>query len=80
MPCHLHIDYEKDDWQGDQFENAPHCAGHAIHLANRCKLENPLRELVEQDYEAVFSTPQQFIDHHSHGEGPQVMLIGSRLI
>lgn len=34
MPCHSAIDYERDDWE-QQAENAPQCAGRAIHLTNR---------------------------------------------
>lgn len=36
MPCHIHVDYEREDWE-EQAEEAPQCAGRAIHFANRYK-------------------------------------------
>jgi hypothetical protein len=69
MPCHIHIDYERDDWQ-EQVERGPRCAGHAIFLKNRCKLpyDPGLRAFVAtvlQDPQTVFQWPHEFIEHHS---------------
>lgn len=69
MPCHLHIDYEQPDWEG-QVPDAPRCAGHAIFLRNTCNMPRD-RELadfvktVERDSEKVFQWPQEFIKHHT---------------
>ncbi len=81
MPCHCHVDYEADDWQ-EQAEEAPQCAGRAIHFANRCKLPrlNPDLLKVEKRSDAVFTNPQDFIDHHSRGEGPRIGLLGLRVL
>lgn len=80
MPCHLTIDYGQDDWREEQVPAAPHCAGHAIYLANRCKGERPLRGQVQADRVAVFARPQEFLDHHCHGKAPQVMVVGNAII
>lgn len=87
MPCHLHVDYERDDWRA-QAEEAPQCAGRAVHFANRCKRpQNPELVTLPADREAVFSAPQDFIDHHSKHQaqtpvivlmGPQVLIVGSK--
>jgi hypothetical protein len=76
MPCHLHVDYEQDDWQ-EQAAKAPQCAGRAIHMANRCKVPmNPELIKAKADRAAVFSNPQDFIDHHSIGsEKPVIMIV-----
>ena len=70
MPCHLHVDYEQAD-------KAPQCAGRAIHMANRCKVPmNPELIKAQADRKAVFSNPQDFIDHHSIGaEKPVIMIV-----
>lgn len=79
MPCHLHVDYEADDWE-ILAEAAPQCAGRAVHFANRCKRpDNPDLVTAQADRAAVFSNPQDFIDHHSHGQGPKVMIIMGRV-
>lgn len=68
MPCHLHVDYEEDNWR-DQVEEVPQCAGRAIHFANRCKLPRN-KDLLQlpADRENVFTRPEEFIDHHSQFE------------
>ena len=71
MPCHIHVDYERDDWE-QQAEKAPRCAGHAIFLRNRFKAprERELYEfthLVTPDKITVFQWPQEFLDHHKGG-------------
>lgn len=79
MPCHLHVDYESDAWQ-DEALTAPQCAGRAVHFANRCKRpKNPDLLLLTADREAVFSNPQDFIDHHTIGKEtpPKIMILGS---
>lgn len=69
MPCHMHVDYEDDNWE-ELAAEAPQCAGRAIHFKNRCKMpRNPeiaglVRE-VERNVEDVFMFPQEFIDHHN---------------
>jgi hypothetical protein len=75
MPCHIHIDYEKDDWN-TAIDNAPECAGRAIHMANRCKRVPDVLQL-RPDRDNVFTNPQDFIDHHSLGEGTKIMIIGN---
>lgn len=77
MPCHLHVDYEQDNWR-EQADSAPPCAGRAIHFANRCKQSKTV-EKVERS-EEVFTNPQEFIDHHSFGKGPKIMLVGARVV
>lgn len=79
MPCHLHVDYESEDWQTKQ-ASAPQCVGRAVHFKNRFKTPRNT-ELIKADavYDSVFTNPQDFIDHHSRGLGPQIMIIGSRV-
>lgn len=76
MPCHLHVDYDRTDWP-EQAEQAPQCAGRAVHFANRCKLPRNLDlVLARSDREAVFSNPQDFIDHHTlGGQPPKITII-----
>ena len=65
MPCHLHVDYDNEDWE-DEAEEAPQCAGRAIHFANRCKRpRNPSLLTLTPDRENVFTFAQEFIDHHN---------------
>lgn len=65
MPCHLHVDYESDDWE-EQAADAPQCAGRAIHFANRCKMpRNPELLKLPPDRENVFTFPAEFIEHHN---------------
>jgi hypothetical protein len=78
MPCHLAVDYEEADWEL-QIEEAPHCAGRAIHYANRAKRGDDVPKM-PADRENVFSNPQDFIDHHTHGKGPKIMIIGCRVV
>jgi hypothetical protein len=75
MPCHLHINYEQDDWE-NEIDNVPECAGRSIHIANRCKSVSGILKL-PADRDTVFSNPQDFIDHHSHGRGKKIMIIGN---
>ncbi|WP_313453464.1 hypothetical protein [Stutzerimonas nitrititolerans] len=80
MPCHLHVDYDREDWH-EQADKAPQCAGRAVHFANRCKRpRNPELVTLPADRDEVFSNPQEFIDHHSHGKGPQIMLVMGEVV
>ena len=80
MPCHIHVDYERNDWQ-HQARTAPQCAGRAIHFANRCKKPRDSDLLVlPADREEVFSNPQEFYDHHTHNNGKKIMLIMGAVI
>lgn len=83
MPCHMHVDYEKDNWR-DQAASAPQCAGRAIHFANRGKLaQNPELIKMKPDFEKVFSNPQDFINHHhidTQSEPPRIMLLGQMVM
>ena len=64
MPCHLHVDYDRDDWK-DQIEDVPQCAGRAIHFANRCKSPRNSELLrLPADRDNIFTFPQEFINHH----------------
>jgi len=76
MPCHLHVDYDREDWR-EQAQEAPQCAGRAVHMANRCKLpRNPELIVAKPDRETVFSNPQEFVDHHTlSADKPQVMIV-----
>src|SRR5689334_14865841 len=78
MPCHMHVQYEDQDWQL-QANQAPQCAGRAIHFANRCKQpqESTLLSL-PADREAVFTNPQDFVDYHTLGDetAPRIMIVG----
>lgn len=79
MPCHLHVDYDSAEWQ-DEALKVPQCAGRAVHFANRCKRpQNSDLLVLPADRQAVFSNPQDFIDHHTIGNepAPKVMIIGS---
>lgn len=75
MPCHLHVDYDRESWP-EQSEQAPQCAGRAVHFANRCKLPRNLDlVLARPDRESVFSNPQDFIEHHTlHGQAPKIII------
>lgn len=67
MPCHMTVDYEDPDWRAETgpFGDARQCAGAAIFFSNICKLSRDLhRDSLPSDRETVFSTPQEFIDHH----------------
>lgn len=81
MPCHIHVDYNQEDWQ-EKAKAAPQCAGRAIHFANRCKTPKDKSLLVmAADREAVFSNPQDFVNHHTLGEDkPQIMIVGPRVM
>lgn len=72
QPCHNTIDYDDPDWE-DGLDSAPYCAGQLVFFRNNCKLpknrELPVN-LVEPDYEKVFSRRDEFITHHTleHGD------------
>lgn len=80
MPCHLHVDYERDDWKA-QTKTAPQCAGRAIHYANRFKTpRDPELLRLPPDRDAVFTWPQEFYDHHSHDNGKKIMIVMGAVI
>ena len=80
MPCHIHVDYEDPDWMEAQ-ETAPQCAGRAIFFANRCKQAKSGRVMEAKPDDSVFSTPQEFINHHTrNGKPPKVMIIGAHVV
>lgn len=64
MPCHLTIDYEEDDWDGDQMEEASYCAGALNFFRNMCKSSRDRRRPQGEKDPTVFSRPQEFLDHH----------------
>ena len=77
MPCHLHVNYEHESWQ-NQAEQAPQCAGRAIHFANRCKMpRTPDLLQLPADRENIITSPQDFINHHTLGDvpAPQIMIV-----
>lgn len=64
MPCHLTVDYDREDWE-EGLDEAEQCAGAAIFFANLCKLSRDRdRMKLPADREQVFSNPQQFLEHH----------------
>lgn len=68
LPCHLTIDYEQEDWQ-EEAAGAPFCAGALIFMKNSAKLPRDwdlktARDFVEGNTLEVFTTPQEFLDHH----------------
>ena len=76
QPFYCHVDvqnrhgYEKDDWQEWAENHGEQCAGAMIFANNICKLSrDPMKMAAQQklgrDKDTVFSTPQQFIEHHS---------------
>jgi hypothetical protein len=77
MPCHMQVDYDSRDWEA-QAESAPACRGRLIHMTNRCK-RMPGLPTAERD-DSFFANPQDFIDHHSRGKGPQIMIIGQNVM
>lgn len=81
MPCHLHVNYEDDNWREEALK-APQCAGRAVHFANRCKRpQNPKLITMPADRQNVFGNPQDFITHHTPpGQPvPQIQLIGPQV-
>lgn len=76
MPCHLHVDYEREDWMGAA-EIAAQCAGRAVYFANRCKKPiNPALIQLTPDRVEIFSNPQDFLDHHTPGQqAPRIRLV-----
>jgi hypothetical protein len=68
------------EFQGQQQANqAPQCAGRAIHFDNHCKRpqESDLLRL-PPDRDSVFLNPQAFIEHHTLGDepAPRIMIVG----
>ena len=67
LSCHSAVDYEQKDWKA-QAAAAPQCAGHAIFLANRCKLPQGDVLRLSADRETVFARPHEFVAHQAGAE------------
>jgi hypothetical protein len=70
-PCHLTVDYSDDAW-AEKPEEVQVCVGALIFYRNVDQFKLPRQpersELicsVEPDHEAVFSTPEEFREHHT---------------
>lgn len=81
MPCHLHVDYESAEWRADA-DKAPQCVGRAVHFSNRCKHpRNPDLLRATADRERVFTSPQEFVDHHTlNGESKAIRIMGPLVV
>lgn len=78
MPCHMTVDYERDDWQ-EQVKTAPQCVGRSVHFANRCRLpKNPEILKANPDPDTVFSDPREFYKHH--GGEKELLIVGHHAI
>lgn len=67
LPCHLSIDYSRASWAKDWKAGriGSMCAGALIMASNMCKLpRDPNFPRMPADRQLVFSSPQEFIDHH----------------
>lgn len=67
-PCHQTVDYNDPDWES-KLGDAAACAGALIFAKNRCKSprdpnRNAAVRSVDTDYETVFASPDEFIEHH----------------
>lgn len=68
MPCHLTVDYEREDWAERAERNAEYCYGALVFFSNTCKLSrDPERPRAPADHTAVFSTMGEFLAHHQGG-------------
>lgn len=71
MPCHMDIDYSKEDWLEKQEPDAPLCVGAMQFQNNYMKLSRD-PEIAEAQRAVgnnpnVFSNPEEFLIHHQHG-------------
>lgn len=66
IPCHLHYDSSGENWKQNAM-NAPQCAGSQVFRANAFpNLGHPASiKSLPADHENVFSTPAEFISHHT---------------
>jgi len=70
MPCHMTVDYERDDWEKtlNTDNRVSLCAGGLAHMANRCKRPRDKNLAAAVDFvgprDDVFRDPQDFRDHH----------------
>lgn len=74
-PCHQTVDYTDPDWP-TKMDQVAACAGSLIFAQNNCKTpRDPERERavkqVDADHETVFTSRQEFIDHHRREGGMQ---------
>lgn len=69
LPCHSTINYDDPDWKASQYPDAALCAGALIFARNTAKLpRDPAKAdavlSVQADHDRVFSSAEQFLDHH----------------
>lgn len=70
MPCHMQVDYERDDWR-EQASKAALCAG-ALHMfANMCKLSRDSTRPRLPKSDEVFTFPSDFLKHHKGNNDDQ---------
>lgn len=80
MPCHKTIDYEQDDWRTAQLHEAALCAGSLIFMNNFMLMAytpdmQAAMAAVGDDQENVFSTPEEFMRHHTWGHEDRAWMI-----
>lgn len=65
MPCHLTVDYSDPAWKAKlDTSGASYCAGALTFFANIFKLSRDLDRPRMPRSDAVFASPQEFLDHH----------------
>lgn len=71
-PCHQTIDYSDPRWNVTQLPDAEVCVGSTIFYRNVDPYKLPRQEqrsemvaAVKPDHDTVFSTPDEFLDHHN---------------
>ena len=70
MPCHMTVDYDREDWRERGLLMARQCAGQAIYLSNTGARPRVPTVVAPADHELIFSSPHEFVAHHrSQGEG-----------
>lgn len=74
LPCHLTVNYETPEWT-TQLADAEVCHGALVFYRNVDAFKLPRQwereDLVRQvrpDHDVVFSTPEEFINHHESGD------------
>ena len=78
LPCHLLVDWDAADAE-EKADQAGPCVGALIFLANQCKLPRDQEiaarvRAVDPDPDEVFSTAEQFCQHHL--PGIRIMTVG----
>jgi hypothetical protein len=77
MPCHLHVDYEKENWK-EYIETAPQCKGRSDFFRNRCKSPKNSKIVKGDRNSEVFDWPQDFYNHHSKTKD-NLIIIGNKI-